>query len=60
MEEKKFEFKFSFAEIVKVIKGLQELPFKESSQIIQYINETYVIQAKQLELQNKQKEETTE
>jgi uncharacterized protein YqgV (UPF0045/DUF77 family) len=60
MEEKKFEFKFSFAEIVKIVKGLQELPFKESSPVINYINEVYVQQQKELEMKSKQEQETLE
>jgi hypothetical protein len=60
MEEKKFEFKLSFADIVKVVKGLQELPYKESSQLIQHINDTYVEQQKQFELKIKQEQESTD
>lgn len=46
----KFTFEFDFAEAVKIIKGLQELPYKESANIIAYIQATYSEQQKNLEL----------
>jgi hypothetical protein len=55
MNEVKFKFEFSFADVVKIVKGLQELPYKESNTVIQYINDTYYKQQQELEKEAKAK-----
>jgi len=60
MEEPKFKFEFSFVDVVKLIKGLQELPYKESSLTISYIQDSYYKQQQELELKAKQAKQSEE
>ena len=53
MNEVKYKFEFSFVEVVKLIKGLQELPYKESSETIKLIQDSYFKQQQELELKAK-------
>lgn len=46
MEE--YTFKFKVEEINKILEGLSNLPFKESVQIIQKIQDTYNLQNESL------------
>jgi len=57
MEEVKFKFEFSFVDVVKLIKGLQELPYKESSTTISYIQDTYYKQQQEMEKKAKEVKE---
>ena len=60
MNEVKFKFEFSFTDVVKIVKGLQELPYKESNGVIQYINDNYYKQQQELEKEAKAKSAQTE
>lgn len=56
----KYLMEFSYAELVTLIKGCKELPFKESAGLIQYITLEYEKQAKEKELAiQKEKEKTS-
>ena len=60
MNEVKYKFEFSFVEVVKLIKGLQELPYKESSETIKLIQDSYYKQQQELELKAKAEKEQAE
>ena len=60
MNEVKYKFEFSFVEVVKLIKGLQELPYKESSETIKLIQDSYFKQQQELELKAKAEKEQAE
>lgn len=46
----KFLLEFTYTDLVTLIKGCKELPFKESAGLIQYITVEYEKQAKEKEL----------
>jgi len=49
MEEKKYKFELSFFDLNTVIKGCKELPYKESSSLIERLIKDYNEQVKELE-----------
>ena len=49
MDEKKFKFELSFIDLNTVIKGCKELPYKESSALIERLIKDYNEQVKELE-----------
>ena len=57
--EEKFVFEFTFAELLALLKGLKELPYKESAQLVNSISTEYEKQAREKELARK-KESTKE
>lgn len=54
MENTIYTFNFTFAEIIKIIKGLQKLPLSESNKLLEYIKDNYKIQQKEIKLKDKQ------
>lgn len=57
MNDLKYTFEFSFPEVVKLIKGLQELPYKESNDTIKYIQDSYYKQQQEFEVKAKAEKE---
>lgn len=49
-----FEFKFSFIELNTLIKGLKELPYKESNSVIEKIIKEYEKQSKEAQVAAKE------
>lgn len=56
-KEKLFQFNFSFADIITIVKGLKKLPYEESAEVIYQINNDYLKQQKELEVANKKQKE---
>jgi len=52
----KFNFELSILDLNVILKGLKELPYKESNGLIQFIIDSYEKQAKEKDLANKKKE----
>ena len=57
MNDLKYTFEFSFPEVIKLIKGLQELPYKESNDTIKYIQDSYYKQQQEFEVKAKTEKE---
>lgn len=53
MDEKKFNFTFSFFELTTILKACKKLPYEETAKLIERIIDEYEVQAKKLEEANK-------